>query len=198
VQISELIAKADSRPSGAAYDALGQAFAQQNILPCAIAAFEAGLDFDPRMWRTRYTMAVTLLQLGDFNRAIKELNAVLEQAPDSFMAHNALGLALENLTNLEGAREEYEKAVVLNPHFALGYYNLAHVASAEGRFGAAVYYSQKAVNLDPEQPTYRSALGIAFSQDGKFQKSVDVLLGLVTSYPDFVEAYLVTRHDLPH
>jgi tetratricopeptide (TPR) repeat protein len=189
-QIAELIAKAASFPSGASYDALGQAFAEQNIPTCAISAFEVGLDFDPRMWRTRYTMAVTLLQLGDSKRAISELHAVLEQAPDSFMAHNALGLALENLTNLEGAREEYEKAVILNPHFALGYYNLAHLASAEGRFSAAVFYSQKAVNLDPQEPTYQSALGIALSQDGKFQESIDVLQKLATSHPDFVEAYL--------
>ena len=95
---------------------------------------------------------------------------------------------------LEGAREEYENAVALNPRFALGYYNLAHVASEEKRFNAAVFYSQKAVGLDPGQPSYQLALGIAYSEDGKFQKSVDVLHKLAVSEPNFVEAYLNAKY----
>ena len=105
------MASAASIPSAASYDALGQAFAEQNSLPCAVAAYEVALDFDPRRWRTRYALGVTLLPLDDSNRAIKELRVVLEQAPDYYLAHNGLGVAYENLANLEDAREEYEKAV---------------------------------------------------------------------------------------
>ena len=54
-QISEFITKSFSRPSGDSFDALGQSFAQHNHLRCAIAAYEVALDFDPDMWRTRYS-----------------------------------------------------------------------------------------------------------------------------------------------
>src|SRR5690242_1096760 len=39
-EISKLVARAASLPSGASYDAVGQAFAAQNELACAIAAYE--------------------------------------------------------------------------------------------------------------------------------------------------------------
>lgn len=187
-ELFELIAKAAARPSS--YDAVAQAFAERNELACAIAAYEVALDFQPTMWQTRYALGVTLLQAGRSAQAVRELRAVLQRVPDSFLAHNALGLALENLTDLEGACEEYEKAVTLNTGFALGYYNLAHVASEEKRFSAAVFYSQRAVDLDPEQPSYQLALGIAYSEDGKFQQSADVLRKLAAARPEFIEVYL--------
>src|SRR6266542_5425133 len=99
-EMSKLVTRAASLPSGTSYDAVGQAFAEENELACAIAAYEVALDFDPGVWRTRYGLAVALLQAGNSERAIRELHAVLERAPDSCLAHNALGMALENLTNL--------------------------------------------------------------------------------------------------
>src|SRR5260370_2315753 len=130
------------------------------------------------------------MQTDDSDRGGKELRAVVEQEPDSFMARNALGLALENLGAFEAACEQLNVAVKLNPRFALGYYNLAHVATTEKRFSAAVFYLQKAVSLDAQEPAYQLALGIAYSEDGKIQKSVDVLQKLIASYPNFIEAYL--------
>src|SRR5437763_7336914 len=75
-ELSELLAKAASLPSS--YDAVGQAFAERNELACAIAAYKLALDFQPTMWRTRYALAVTLLQAGSSELAIRELHAVLE------------------------------------------------------------------------------------------------------------------------
>src|ERR1019366_9805368 len=145
---------------------------------------------NPKAWQTRYALGIALLQSGNSGRAARELQAVIEQQPDAFMAHNALGLALENLGTLEDAREQYEAAVRLDPSFALGYYNLAHLASMQTRPIAAVYYAQKAVSLEPREPQFELALGIAYSQNDKLQQSVEVLRGLIVSNPDFVEAYI--------
>ncbi len=142
-EISELLLSTTSRPSSDSYHALGESFARQNQIPCAIAAYKLALELDPRAWNIRYSLALALLQTGDSDRAARELRSVIGQEPDSFMAHNALGLALEALGELEAAREEYEQAVRLNSSFALGYYNLAHVLSMQKRFSAAVFYSQK-------------------------------------------------------
>ncbi len=189
-EISELLLSIASRPSSDSYHALGEGFAQQNQIPCAIAAYKLALELDPRAWNVRYSLALTLLQTGDSDRAARELRTVIGQEPNSFMAHNALGLALEERGELEGAREEYGQAVRLNSSFALGYYNLAHVLSMQKRFSAAVFYSQKAVSLDTQEPAYQLALGIAYSEEGKIENSIQVLRKLIASHPDFIEAYI--------
>jgi tetratricopeptide (TPR) repeat protein len=189
-EISVLIARATSQPSAGSYDSLGQFLAQRNQFPCAIAAYQLALNLDPGNWNTRYALATTLLRSGHSRRAITELQEVLRRQPDSFMVHNALGLAFEKLGNLDAAREEYENAVTQNPRFARGYYNLAHLASMKKRFAAAVFYANKSLALDPGQPRYQLALGIAYSEDGKFAQAVHVLQTLIASHPAFFEAYL--------
>ena len=146
-QISDLIQDALTHPTVDSYDSLGDAFAAQNQFDCAAATYDLALAYNPKAWQTRYALGISLLQSGNSERAARELQTVVEQQPDAFMAHNALGLALENLGRLENAREHYETAVRLDPSFALGYYNLAHLASLQTRPIAAVYYAQKAVSL---------------------------------------------------
>ena len=58
------------------------------------------------------------------------------------------------------------------------------------RFSAAVFYSQKAVSLDTQEPAYQLALGIAYSEEGKIENSIQVLRELIASHPGFIEAYI--------
>src|SRR5262245_56731493 len=172
-ETSRLIQGVVSRPSAQTYHALGESFAEINEFTCSIAAYELALKLDPRSWQTRQNLGLTLIQTGDLRRAASELRDVIRQQPDSHLAHSGLGLALESFGELTPAREEFEAAVRISPHFALGYYNLAHVASAENHFAAAVFYAEKAVSLDPREPAYQLALGIAYSQDQKFERSIE-------------------------
>lgn len=153
-QTSDLIQDAITHPAVDSYGVLGDAFAEQSQFNCAAAAYELALTYNPNAWQTRYALGIALLQAGNSERAARELQTVVAQQPDAFMAHNALGLALENLGTLEEAREHYETAVRLDPSFALGYYNLAHLASLQTRPLAAVYYAQKAVSGTARAPVH--------------------------------------------
>src|SRR5262245_20596924 len=188
-ETSRLIQGAVSQPSAQTYHALGESFAEINEFTCSIAAYELAVKLDPRSWRTRQNLVLTLIQTGDLRRAASELRDVIRQQPDSHLAHNGLGLALESFGELTPAREEFEAAVRISPRFALGYYNLAYVASTENHFAAAVFYAAKAVSLDPREPAYQLALGIAYSQDQKFERSIGVLKKLAALHPDLSEAY---------
>ena len=93
--------------------------------------------------------------MGKPQQALEELRRVIRQKPDATLAHNALGLALEDEGNLDAAVESFRAAVSLDPTFALGYYNLAYALSEQKRFKAAVYYLEKAVSLQPQEFQYQ-------------------------------------------
>lgn len=103
--ISQLLRTLATRPVARIYNELGESYLQRNKLDCAIAAFEAGLRLDSDLWEARYNLALALIQQGKPAKAADELRLVLRQKPDSFLAHNARGLALENLGSLDEAKE---------------------------------------------------------------------------------------------
>jgi tetratricopeptide (TPR) repeat protein len=60
----ELLRAVAESPSAAAYQELGEFYAEQNNLDCAISAFDLALKLDSRAWETRYSLSLTLLQKG--------------------------------------------------------------------------------------------------------------------------------------
>lgn len=64
----------------------------------------------------------------NFKEAIKYLNAYIEKRPTDYAAYNTLAMALEKiggLDNINKAKENYEKAISLNPNYYQAYNNLA-------------------------------------------------------------------------
>ena len=63
--------------------------------------------------------ATLLLDKGDINRAMTELQAVVARAPNNAVAHYNLGRAHEARGESEQARQEYQKAVDIRPDYLL-------------------------------------------------------------------------------
>jgi Flp pilus assembly protein TadD len=61
-------------------------------------------------------------------------------------------------------------------------------ATAQRRYGAAVYHLEQAVRVAPEEFSYQLALGIAYSQNGNFEKAIQTLTKLIAKQPDSWEA----------
>src|ERR1700747_966769 len=95
-KIKALLDTVHEHPTAGAYNTLGVLYAQDDRVPCAIAAFESALHLDSQSWEAQYNLALALLRKGDRPRATHELQIAIQQKPDSVSSHFALGSVFQD------------------------------------------------------------------------------------------------------
>ena len=106
---------------------------------------------------------------ADLERRIRERFRPVREAYNDFLmrhpkharARLAYGSFLSDFHDNEGAREQWEKALALNPQDPAAYNNLAHLYSQTGPVTRAFEYYGRAIELSPQQPLYYRNLGDA-------------------------------------
>ena len=176
-------------PSSEALARLGSAFGRAADFKCAEAAFEAALVLDPNAWQTRYNLALALIENHQSSRAVDELHTLIAQRSDSAVAHNALGLALQDLGQPDAAAGEFKTALGIDPHFDLASYNLGQLLSSQKEYSAAIHYLKLALADSPAPApelafNIKIALAAAYSQTGDYTDSIPILQAAVAARPD--------------
>jgi tetratricopeptide (TPR) repeat protein len=73
------------------------------------------------------------------------------------------------------AIEQYEKAIELQPNFAIAYGWLAHAYVEKRMFGEAIAAAKTAVNLSDRNPLFLGMLGHALAASGKRDEALEIL-----------------------
>jgi len=115
----------------------------------------------------------------------QEANAVVRQclllAPESWDVHYNLGLNLYTLGDLQGAFDSFFQVTRLNPLHALAWGFLGYLSASAGLLQEASKFLEKAVELDPENQTFRWRLARLLHDCGHLKMSrrhLNVLLSL--------------------
>ncbi|MBZ5725511.1 MAG: tetratricopeptide repeat protein [Acidobacteriia bacterium] len=82
--------------------------------------------------------ASVMLDKGDVNKALSELQAVVTRAPENAVARYNLGRTYVALTQWEQARQSFQKAIELRPDYLPPRLALAQLQVARGEFDAAL------------------------------------------------------------
>ncbi|MEO8430025.1 MAG: protein kinase [Acidobacteriota bacterium] len=126
----------------------------------------------------------------------------IEQSPTQNLAAYDLYLKGRELynryrkTDNEGAIDLFEKALALDPGFALGYAGLGDAyAQRNVRFGLPLSWvddslemSRKAIALDPELAEGYKALGLACTAKGRYRESLDATRRAAEVNPNYATA----------
>jgi tetratricopeptide (TPR) repeat protein len=83
----------------------------------------------------------------------------VQRHPDHARARVAYGSFLNDLQDEEGAQEQWEKALSLNPKDPAVYNNLANLYGHIGPVKKAFEYYAKAIELNPREPVYYDNFG---------------------------------------
>jgi superkiller protein 3 len=90
------------------------------------------------------------------------------------------GYAYNNKGDYDKAIEYYNKAIELNPDYAVAYYNLGNVYNNKGDYGKAIeYYNKaieyynKAIELNPDSVDAYNNLGIAYNIKSDDDKAIE-------------------------
>jgi Flp pilus assembly protein TadD len=125
----------------------------------------------------------------DFEAAIAPLQKFLAEKDDFAYAHFQLGYAYTGLQKSKEAREEYERAMQLDPKMPEAALNLGILLLNEEP-AAAVVPLQRAVELLPTQSRPRTLLGLAHEKSGDLKNAASAYEGALALDPKDAETSL--------
>ena len=129
------------------------------------------LPADPEedAWRFFLARGASLLELGDWENAERDLKRAVEIAPEQPAALNYLGYSwAERGLNLEEAFDLIEKAVALQPNSGAIIDSLGWARYQLGDYEVAVGHLEQAASLEPGDPVITDHLGDVYWRLGRF------------------------------
>jgi tetratricopeptide (TPR) repeat protein len=105
------------------------------------------------------------------------------------LAQSNLGQVLAAEGRLDEALDHSQKAIEINPDYALGHVNLAVALAGLGRTAEALEHFQKAIAIDPNQAEAHYDLGCIFDKQGKLDAAIEQYRKAIEIIPDYPEAH---------
>lgn len=147
---------------------IGNMLKASGDLESAIAEYREAVQIEPNLANTHYELGRGLHVAGKLDEAIEEYRKALNLEPyvdvqrvDFFRhhfpltrfkarVHTALGNALGEQGDLEGAIAQYRQALVINPDYARAHYNLGSALEATGNSESAIPEYEAAIQAKPD------------------------------------------------
>jgi adenylate cyclase len=84
-----------------------------------------------------------------------------------------------------------ERAVAINPNYAVGFFALSDAFNVYGNPEAAIRASQKAMRRDPTgKDLYLYDVGVAYAEMGRYGDAIPVLKQSVTAFPNILISHI--------
>jgi len=128
--------------------------------------------------------ATLLLDKGDILKAMTELQAVVNRAPDNPIAHFQLGRAHAARGEFELARQQFEKALELQPNNIQARLALAQLEVSRGQFDVALKAAGQVIALDRNNMPARLISSAALMGQKKFAESRMLLDSMLKAQPN--------------
>jgi tetratricopeptide (TPR) repeat protein len=103
---------------------------------------------------------------------------------ENYVAHNNLGVALNEKHDTAGAMSEYQECLRLEPNFAPGHMNLGDTLDALGRRDDAIAEYRRALELDPQNDSAHNNLGVALFGQGRSDEAIAQFQAELRLQPD--------------
>jgi tetratricopeptide (TPR) repeat protein len=105
--------------------------------------------------------------------------------PDSFLAHNSLGIIRQEQGKTARALEHFRASLRINPVNPRAHYNIGQLMMRAGRFDEAVHHFSEVVRLDPEDYEAHLLLANCLSSKGNAAASQEHYHEALRLKPDF-------------
>jgi tetratricopeptide (TPR) repeat protein len=115
----------------------------------------------------RHNLAITLVSAKQFEKAVRELKAVIAVRPEWPDPYLTLGRAYHHLERNAEAIAAYRSALQGNPKLAAAAFRLGQLITEQGDTDEVIRLFQSAVQVEPDNASYRYALGRALKRSGR-------------------------------
>ena len=132
----------------------------------------------------RGLQASLILERGEVQKAMDELQQVVRSAPENFVARFNLGRAHMAKGEVEQARQQFEHSVRLRPDYIPPQLALAHLHITRREFDMALRTTDQIITRDRNNMGARLLRSAALMGQGKFQESRDLLQQMLNASPN--------------
>jgi hypothetical protein len=133
-------------------------------------------------------LPVTRQQLGYWKDGEILFRHTLEVTENNAIAHDGLGVALDNKGQIEEAISQFQECVRLKPTYARAHYNLGVAFFQRGRTDEAIQQFQEALHLEPNQAEAHNNLGAALGRKGQTDAAIRQFQEALRLKPDHAVA----------
>ena len=143
---------------------------------------------------TAYKKAFDLLQKGQADEALAEIDTALAGEPRDPSLNNLRGLVTAQLGRTAEAETSFRKVIRLLPHAAMGYNNLAALLYQLGRHAEAAKLFRQALTEEPHNFTALVGLGTTLAETQEYGEAAPYLEKAWSSRAgDFQSGYELAR-----
>ena len=149
-------ARLKDRPDGLAivYQSRGAAYARYQQIDLAFADFDRAVALNPDA-QSLYNRAVALERMGNFDKAIADLDKVLRLMPSHPHASYERGFIHLKKQNYDRAIVDFSEAIRINPAYARAFRDRAAAYKAKGDLANAEADLKTAQQLESRNPSRR-------------------------------------------
>lgn len=122
-------------------------------------------------------------------QAMASYSEVLERNPQDVIALVNRGALKGNNGDFAGAKEDFRRALEIDPSYGLPYFNLGSILREEKRFDESIDALRNAVRLEPERPRYWSRLGWSLRKAGRYAEARDAYRRALAVHPGHVGSW---------
>jgi tetratricopeptide (TPR) repeat protein len=156
-------------------------------------AYEKDLEIlkaNPKDPEARGLKASFLLDKGDVDAAVSELQAVVTAKPDNFVARFNLGRAYFAKGDTEQARQQFETALKQKPDYMPARLALTQLALRRGEIDAALKMAQETLRINPTSGTATLLEAAAYLRKGQFDEARSLLDQILKNNPNQADTLL--------
>lgn len=164
-----------------AWHQLGKQYVTKDMLTEAQAAFDFAIYSDDSFIGAYFEKGKVLEQLGRYNEAIENYETTITIEDPTSHAYLRMGVCHEKLKNDDMAKFYYYKTVHEDPLLDKGWLAITDYYFRKKNYKRALYYINKAINIDGENPLYwkkcamiHAALKKYDEADFAYKQSVDL------------------------
>jgi tetratricopeptide (TPR) repeat protein len=119
----------------------------------------------------------------------------------SALAHTNLGTALAERRDLDGAVEQFERALRLNPRYTAAHYNLGVARAQVGMWDRAIDHYRQGLRFDARHAKLHYNLAVALGQQGHVPEAVEHYREALRIDPTYAKAHynlgaMLARQDM--
>lgn len=165
---------------------LGSVYLDKGDMQSAIQSFQECLRLDPNHHIASQQLLQAYEKTGNHTSAINLLQDKLvkpdkrKTQQDNAIAYNHLGVLHYRQGDVDKALLAFERALLLSPHHKPTKRNMYRIFLVKTQnalkikdYNSAELYSEKAIKLNPQNPTAYKQLANGYAVNGKFTKAID-------------------------
>jgi arylsulfatase A-like enzyme/Tfp pilus assembly protein PilF len=168
---------------------LAEAAMRQQQWQEAAAQFHQCLELNPNFDQAMTGLAHALIAQGKAAEAQQWIEKALQFNPQNYRAWYDLG-TLDVKTNRTAAASAYEKALAIQPNFALLRRDFGMLQFEEKNYAEAAKHLARAIELGVNEAPVFNFLGISYSRTGQLQKAVASYLRALKLDPGLAETHV--------